>query len=240
MRMLYMEGKIEGIHNYFKLRRWLKICHRYRQLLDGMPRFYRLKRKYLAYERWLKYLEILRKHRSPGILEEYRKRSHLGSFYSVYLKEKQLIVKAYQYQFLNPLCCDAKSVFLRWVFYTQRRIAYAKLTKNARKVKSLRLVRRVLETWRMGMSTVRTEEMRRERGQPFMIKRALTDMSVVVMTCCTKWRKDHFQKIRVANAKRKRSVQLEGHTLSSFKRAMIECKGQVDLDRNKNDCSLIG
>jgi hypothetical protein len=57
--------------------------------------------------------------RTNGVRKEYRRRRELVQGYDKLLTGERLIGKQYGYHFLNSLLTSRRSVFVRWVYYTQ-------------------------------------------------------------------------------------------------------------------------
>lgn len=58
LRLLYIDAKARHMYNFFHLRRMLDICHRFHRLHNSMPRFHKLKTKYLTFRRWIAFVEV--------------------------------------------------------------------------------------------------------------------------------------------------------------------------------------
>jgi len=228
MRWFYIEGKVEHMYIYFRLRRWLQICVRYRRLMTGMPLYHQLKAQWLCWQKWMRFLELMYMTRSPGLAKAFKHRRTRFILWSAYLRDQQLIKIHYEYQLLNPIITTTQALFLRWTFYTQRRIAFRRMTELFRRLHKIRLLKSVLSVWSTGMPMDRSYRIRRsERLQPFEEKRVLADLGVLRSWFISSYRIGLDRSIRKRNGRWKRLVQESARIRASFKASISDYEDKV-------------
>ena len=229
LRFIYIDGKAMHMYNYFRLRRYLQICARYRYLLRALPVYANLRRKYVSVRRWLAYIQLLYETRSKGMSRVYRRRRTLYLSYSRLLTQMNLIPIHHHYSYLNPLLTTRKSLFHRWVNYVQRRVVFRNLSRLARALRSWRLLRRVISVWHTGMSVTQSFRLRTFDPVPFGEKRVMADLGIIRGWIVAVERKSTARRITQANRRWKRTLKKSVMAVPSFKKAMGDYEEEVRL-----------
>jgi hypothetical protein len=229
LRLLYIDGKARHMFNYFRLRRWLQICARFRYLLRAMPVFHTLKRKWTSFNRWVGFLEWMRMTRTKGLSQKFRRRRVLLAGFAQVLQGERLIGMHYNHTFLNKITTSRRCIFFRWVRYCQRRVAFRHLSRNARMLRRWRLLRRVLSIWKTGMTPAQSYPFRRLAPIPFGEKRVLADLGVLRCWVLAGERTSLARRILIKNRRHKRKLKKSVVGNASFKKAVADYEEEVRL-----------
>ena len=112
IRFKVMERRSRHMYNRAKLRKWLRICVKYRYVMHGMNKFHTLRTKYRIFMRWLQRVNysyaLLPRDRRTLI----RRRLELMAKFSSHIAARPP-------EQVRQLQWDLKGLFTRWVEYTQ-------------------------------------------------------------------------------------------------------------------------
>jgi len=120
---------------------WIRICNRLRKLWRAMPKFHKLRTKWIMFNKWLQFLDTKYMYESPGLRQELQLRKQRLLQYSAFLKnsgeDESLHTKS--------------SWFLRWIEFTQKSIAQKRLLQLHEKKQRLLVLAKILITWRTAL-----------------------------------------------------------------------------------------
>lgn len=227
LRLLYIDGKVRHMYNYFRMRRYLQICARYRAVYRAMPRYHLLRTKYVAFNRWLSFLETLYALRTRDLSRQYKRRRALASGLDALLREQRLVATHYDPDFLNALTGTRRALFLRWALYTQRQVAFRDLTQRLRGLHRLRFLRRVLWAWRHGAAPRFSYPFRSSEPPRGKALRLMADVGVVRGWFVATERLSLARRITIRNRKWARSLRDSVTSGQSFKKGMSDYQREV-------------
>lgn len=164
-----------AVHHYnrLQLRRWLRICARFNRFSNAMPRWWRLRTMWHTWSKWLLHMQTKLALESPGLALEVRRRFSLARRLSVALQHGTLdhhcaaspavTAGAGAAAIVNGAACTAagtcdpfcgpRGVWLRWVEYTQRRVARRRVLHLCALWRRHTLLREVFGAMRWGAAS---------------------------------------------------------------------------------------
>lgn len=146
MRVTVAERHIRSFRNKNLLRKWMKICRRLKQISDGMPSYYEKKLKWRMFNKWLRYINEKYTYRSPGLLDELKRREELLLAFSDGLMQASKSELGEEHFHLS-----LKGILQRWIEFTQKKVTRNRLVKLSRLRLNLAVKRRVFTVLRRGI-----------------------------------------------------------------------------------------
>ena len=241
IRLLCMFKKVGSLYARQKLRNWLRLCVRWREVEKGMFKYHDLKDKWLVFNSWLKHVESMYTLRSPGLgMATVKARKRLGE-YDKFLGEQKLMAVAIPYQVMNEIYGtagekewrqkDISPLFKRWQYYASFKSSMKKVEDIAVARYSIRLQRRLFGFWKTGKKISETYE-RRKLSPPFVEGRCNTDLECFRARFISTYRGAISILIRRENSKRELEVKTEARNGPSFKKFIHGLRKEV-CDRIK-------
>ncbi|KAJ1462187.1 hypothetical protein M885DRAFT_611069 [Pelagophyceae sp. CCMP2097] len=230
------------------LRRRLAICVRLRQIERGMPKYHRLRTKWLAWQSWLTLAANHEAWRSPGLAAHLAHRQRRAERVSALLRARAPRDDAAsgtdgrrwrRFAQCSPAeFADVPACFLRWSAYAQEKVRFGLFSAAVRARRALRLQHQVFAALRdeAGIS-VRGA---RDAQAPPATFAATHRVSAALRRCdadVQTWRarfvasrrsRDAILRFRRINAVKARAVADRARCGMSFKRLLVSLRAEVD------------
>lgn len=115
IRLLMLIKRSLTMCNRKRLTNWIRICNRLNAINAHATRYSELRKKWIIFNRWLKYLENETTNCSNGIVDSIKRRFDLYNTFSVYLQEYGYKQVSYiqNKQFIKNIATFT-NVFFRW------------------------------------------------------------------------------------------------------------------------------
>jgi hypothetical protein len=227
IRLLCMFKKVSSLYARQKLRNWLRLCVRWREVEKGMYKYHDLKDKWRVFNAWLRHVEEAYSTRSPGMGKATLRAKKNLVLYDEFLLEQKLIGVAIPYQVMNVIYAtsgekewrkkDITPLFKRWQYYSAFKASMRKVTQCAVQRFNVRTVRRIFGFWKTGKKMSETYE-RRRLNVPYIEGRYNTDLECLRARFISSYRGKMSIIIRRENAKKMREVKLDALRGPSFKK----------------------
>lgn len=218
IRLLLMYKKVNSLYARQKLRNWLRLCVRWKQVEYGMVMYKRIKDMWLVFNQWLKFMEKCYTLRSPGLGKECTRMKRRVGRYDQFLVDLKLLPKAIPYQVMNKMYAETmEAMFKRWFYYVQMRKGMWKVEELVVRRYELRSQRRVFGFWKTGVKISETY-LKRWENVPYQEGRCTTDLECLRSRFISSYRGNLNILILRENSRREKTVKEDAINGPSFKK----------------------
>ena len=173
-------NKVNHIYARNRLRKWLNKCMKFIKLQNSIEIYYKLKLKISCYNRWLRYLYYVYSSRTKGLNLICKSLQQRMMAYDQYLQvEKHVFYfRAYiPYNLMNPITNTSKAIFLRWSYYTGRKIGMIKLVDKIISIRNIKVICKCFYAWNKRCISTKTSY---EKNKiEFVIKGLMLDQETI-------------------------------------------------------------
>ena len=219
LSMLLKRGK--HMCNRKKIMNWIRICRRLRSIDRLTPKYWRCRKMWGIFNRWLKYFERSHMDSTASVISRSRRGWELRKSFSDYLAKKR-ITFTYHHPInkrLRQVCTDLYGTFQRWKHMVQDQVMYRMLEQFVEHRYKLLLLRKVVNGWRYNALTI--EEQRENilrNPDSYAITHLSEDIDQIMKRYMSRVRLSLDRKLRRLNSRYLYCVRRDAKNSLSFKK----------------------
>lgn len=241
LRLSMLLKRSKHMCNRKKLFNWIRICRRLNNIDRLTPKYWRCRRLWGIFNRWLKYYERSHIDATPSVIGRARRGWELRKGFCEHLHKKNVVLTYYHptSKKIKSPCTDKNGIFQRWKQYVQDRVMYRLLEDFTDHKFKLTLLRKVVYGWRYCTLThAEQRDMIQSNPDCYAISHIGEDIDQIIKRYVSRVRISLTRKLKRMNMRYLYCVRRDARKVLSFKTFINEFHRKTD-DRIKQENSML-
>lgn len=224
-----------------KMVNWIRICRRLNNIDRLTPKYFRARKLWGIWNRWLKYFERSHMDATPSVIGRARRGWELRKGFADYLRKKRVVLTYYHptAKKIKSPCTDAHGLFQRWKQYVQDEVIYRMLEDFTHHKYELTLMRKVIYGWRYGTLTHAEQKAKIDCNPDcYAIAHVTEDIAQIIKRFISRVRLSLPRKLKRLNTRYLYCVRRDARKTLSFKKFIQNFHTQAE-ERIEQENSLL-